>query len=202
MVGLSVWSFYPPSTKVNLGLDLKGGVHMIMARTDGRRAANRDRNDGGAAARDACDRWRSSTQSSRSTSPTEFVVEGIQNDQGPVRQPLTWIRCSPGRPGAGSCTYTMRPNLAVQLREEAVTQALQTIERRVNELGVAEPIVARQGAADQILVQLPGVTDVARAKEIIRSTALLELNIGGAGPLPHAGGGDAGVSTTPCRRTW
>ena len=54
----------------------------------------------------------------------------------------------------------MRPNIAVQLREETVNQALQTIERRVNELGVAEPIVARHSAADQILVQLPGVTDV------------------------------------------
>jgi preprotein translocase subunit SecD len=78
----------------------------------------------------------------------------------------------------------MRPNLVAQLREEAVNQALQTIERRVNELGVAEPIVARQGAADQILVQLPGVTDVARAKEIIRSTALLELKLVEQGPFP------------------
>ena len=78
----------------------------------------------------------------------------------------------------------MRPNIAKQLREEAVTQALQTIERRVNELGVAEPIVARQGPADQILVQLPGVTDVARAKEIIRTTALLELKLVEQGPFP------------------
>ncbi len=78
----------------------------------------------------------------------------------------------------------MRPNIATQLREEAVNQALQTIERRVNELGVAEPIVARQGPADQILVQLPGVTDVARAKEIIRNTALLELKIVEQGPFP------------------
>jgi preprotein translocase subunit SecD len=70
------------------------------------------------------------------------------------------------------------------VREEAVSQALQTIERRVNELGVAEPIVARQGAADQILVQLPGVTDVQRAKEIIRSTALLELKLVEQGPFP------------------
>jgi preprotein translocase subunit SecD len=65
-----------------------------------------------------------------------------------------------------------------------VNQALQTIERRVNELGVAEPIVARQGPADQILVQLPGVTDVARAKEIIRNTAILELKIVEQGPFP------------------
>ena len=64
------------------------------------------------------------------------------------------------------------------------TQALQTIERRVNELGVAEPIVARHSAADQILVQLPGVTDVERAKEIIRSTALLELKLVERGRSP------------------
>ena len=85
--------------------------------------------------------------------------------------------------GAGSYTFTMRPNIAVQLRDEAVTQALQTIERRVNELGVAEPIVARHSGADQILVQLPGVTDVARAKEIIRSTAQLELKLVEQGPF-------------------
>ena len=65
-----------------------------------------------------------------------------------------------------------------------MAQALQTIERRVNELGVAEPIVARHSAGDQILVQLPGVTDVARAKEIIRSTALLELKHRRAGARP------------------
>ncbi len=46
---------------------------------------------------------------------------------------------------------------------------IQTIERRVNELGVSEPIVAPYGTSgDQIMVQLPGVTDIARAKEIIR----------------------------------
>ena len=55
----------------------------------------------------------------------------------------------------------MKPNVQVTLREEAVVQARQTIERRVNELGVTEPSIAQQGAdGDQILVQLPGVTDV------------------------------------------
>jgi preprotein translocase subunit SecD len=77
----------------------------------------------------------------------------------------------------------MKPNIENQLRGEAVTQALQTIERRVNELGVAEPIVARQGAVDQILVELPGVDDVQRAKDLIRSTALLELKIVEQGPF-------------------
>ena len=88
-----------------------------------------------------------------------------------------------GRPstapvGAGGIyAFTMKPNIAVQPpRAEAVTQAIQTIERRVNELGVSEPVVARYGSAgDQIIVQLPGVTDVDRAKKIIQNTALLEM---------------------------
>jgi preprotein translocase subunit SecD len=70
------------------------------------------------------------------------------------------------------------------LRTEAVNQALQTIERRVNELGVAEPLIALQGSTgDQILVELPGVSDVDRAKGVIQSTGLLELKIVESGPV-------------------
>jgi len=182
VVGLSIWSFYPPGTKVNLGLDLKGGVHLVMrVQTD---AALRIETE------TTVERLRETLGTAgiqytklEVTSPTEFVAEGIQNDQG-FRTAIDVDTVFGRSPGAGRYTYTMRPNLALQLRDEAVTQALQTIERRVNELGVAEPIVARQGAADQILVQLPGVTDVNRAKEIIRSTALLELKLVEQGPFP------------------
>ncbi len=77
----------------------------------------------------------------------------------------------------------MKPSRQIDLRSEAVVQGRQTIERRVNELGVTEPSIAQQGQdSDQILVQLPGVTDVDRAKEIIRSTGLLELKIVEQGP--------------------
>ena len=183
VIGLSVWAFYPPGTKVNLGLDLKGGVHMVMrVQTD---AALRIETE------TTVERLRETLATAgvqyaklEVTTPTEFVVEGIQNDQAFRQAAIDVDTVFARSSGAGSYTYAMRPNLALQLREEAVTQALQTIERRVNELGVAEPIVARQGAADQILVQLPGVTDVARAKEIIRSTALLELKLVEQGPFP------------------
>ncbi len=74
-----------------------------------------------------------------------------------------------------------------------MNQALQTIERRVNELGVAEPVVARHSAADQILVQLPGVTDVNRAKEIIRSTAQLELKQVEQGPFSDENAAQGGA---------
>ena len=74
-----------------------------------------------------------------------------------------------------------------------MTQAIQTIERRVNELGVSEPIVAPYGSTgDQIIVQLPGVTDVARAKNIISNTALLEHQAGRR--RPGAGRGVAARS--------
>ena len=118
------------------------------------------------------------------TGPTSFVAEGIQNDQAFRQAAIDVDTVFSRSSGTGSYTYTMRPNIEAQLREETVTQALQTIERRVNDLGVAEPVVARHGGANQILVQLPGVTDVARAKEIIRSTALLELKIVEMGPFP------------------
>ncbi len=181
VLGLSVWAFYPPSQKVRLGLDLKGGVHLVMrvqtedalrvetessAERLRQELANRNIGVGGVA----------------EEPPTRIVVTGVAQGQDQEFRRLaedqlgaTYDRAS----GAGgSYTFTMKPNAERTLRDESVRQALQTIERRVNDLGVAEPIVAPHGTAnDQILVQLPGVTDVARAKEIIRSTALLELKI-------------------------
>jgi preprotein translocase subunit SecD len=120
-------------------------------------------------------------------SPTEFRVEGVPpaQDQG-FRQAAAEVEVNFDRSAGtnGTYTFTMKPNVQTTLRDEAVTQARQTIERRVNDLGVTEPSIAQQGAAgDQILVQLPGVTDVDRAKEIIRSTGLLELKIVEQGPV-------------------
>jgi preprotein translocase subunit SecD len=183
VIALAVWAFYPPDQKVNLGLDLKGGVHLVLrVQTD--QALRVETETTVERLRDSLTRAAVQYAKLEVTSPTEFIVEGIQNDQA-FRQAAVEVDTVFARsPGAGRYTYVMRPNIAAQLREEAVNQALQTIERRVNELGVAEPIVARQGAADQILVQLPGVTDVQRAKEIIRSTALLELKMVEQGPFP------------------
>ena len=184
VVALAIFAFYPPQEKVNLGLDLKGGVHLVMrVRTD--EALKIETDTTVERLRDTLSRAGVQYMSLEVTSPTEFVATGVQNPQA-FRQAAAEVDTVFSRtPGAGGReTYTMRPNIATQLREEAVNQALQTIERRVNELGVAEPIVARQGPADQILVQLPGVTDVARAKEIIRNTALLELKIVEQGPFP------------------
>jgi preprotein translocase subunit SecD len=183
VIGLSVFAFYPPDQKLRLGLDLKGGVHLVMrVETDQALRVETDT---------TADRLREQLKTANIpatvtvASATEFRVEGVPADQDQAFRPLltdielTYNRSS----GAGAYTFTMRPLIANQLREEAVTQALQTIDRRVNELGVAEPVIARHSEDDQILVQLPGVTDVPRAKEIIRSTALLELKLVEQGPF-------------------
>ena len=71
---------------------------------------------------------------------------------------------------------TLSPAAIKQTLEEAVQQNISTLSKRVNELGVAEPVIQRQGA-DRIVVQLPGVQDVSRAKDIIGRTATLEVRM-------------------------
>jgi preprotein translocase subunit SecD len=180
VIALSVGFFY--FRGLNLGLDLKGGVHLVMrVQTDD--ALRLQTETTVEQLRDTLTRGSIQFSKLEMRDAKTFVVEGVTADQAfrtaAVDADTVYNRSS----GVGSYTYSMKPNIENQLRREAVDQALQTIERRVNELGVAEPIVARQGAVDQILVELPGVEDVQRAKELIRSTALLELKIVEQGPF-------------------
>src|SRR5688500_13359189 len=143
VIALSVFAFYPPDQKLNLGLDLKGGVHLVLrVQTDDALRVETE-----LTAERLRERLRTEPVAGTVTvtGPMQFRVEGVQDasavrrvgaDADTVFEPST---------GAGVVTYTMRPNIANQVRDQAVEQALQTIERRVNELGVAEPIVARHG---------------------------------------------------------
>ncbi len=184
VVGLSIWAFVPPAEKIRLGLDLKGGVHLVMrVQTDDALRVETEA---------SADRLREAlrTQAIGVTgvtvaSPSQFGATGVPTAQdAQFRQALVDIDLMYDRSQSGAdYTFRLKPTVVTQLRDETVNQALQTIERRVNELGVAEPVVARHSAADQILVQLPGVSEVNRAKEIIRSTALLELKLVEQGPF-------------------
>ena len=73
-------------------------------------------------------------------------------------------------------TGTLRPEVHARVQEAALQQNIGTLHKRVNELGVAEPVIQQQGA-DRIVVQLPGVQDVTRAKEILGRTATLEVRL-------------------------
>jgi preprotein translocase subunit SecD len=188
ITALAIWAFTPPSTKINLGLDLKGGVHLVLRvnTDDALRLETETASEQLAQAlRDA------SIGVTTKREVSAFTLEGVpatgdqQFRQIADTQVSTMFDRDPGV--AGAYTFRMKPNVVVQVRRDAVTQAIQTIERRVNEIGVTEPVVAPYGTSgDQIVVQLPGVRDVARAKELIRSTALLELKIVEGGPADEA----------------
>ena len=177
---------YPPEDRVRLGLDLRGGVHLVLrVQTDD--ALRVETETSAEQLNEQASLNGISLISVAAVSPTEIQVEGVpaERDQEfrQVADELLQVSYDRESGTGGSYTYRMQPGIERTLREESVRQALQTIERRVNELGVAEPIVAPHGVAgDQILVQLPGVEDVAGAKEIIRSTGLLELKLVEEGP--------------------
>ena len=81
--------------------------------------------------------------------------------------------------GAGSelrLTCTIKPEAQKRTQEFALKQNIQTLHNRINELGVAEPVIQQQGA-DRVVVQLPGVQDTAKAKEILGRTATLEIRM-------------------------
>jgi preprotein translocase subunit SecD len=77
----------------------------------------------------------------------------------------------------------LSPAAEAEVRNDAVARTIETIERRINELGVAEPSIARQGTAgDEVLIQLPGMTNIDRAKAIIQAGGTLEFRLVEEGP--------------------
>jgi preprotein translocase subunit SecD len=168
--------------QLKLGLDLKGGVHLVMrVQTDDALRVKTEQDSG--RLQEELKR-RSVAATVTVVDVTTFRVDAVpEGQEAAFRQAAEQEAVDFDRtPGTGgSHTFRMRPNIAQRLREEAVVQARQTIERRVNELGVTEPSIAQQGA-DQILVQLPGVSDIDRAKEVIGSPGMLELKLVEQGP--------------------
>ena len=186
VAGLSALAIYPPEDRIRLGLDLEGGVHMVLrVQTDD--ALQLETETAAEQLREQLSLQGIDVTSIVPVDPTTINAEGVPPARDAEFRQMAddQLTLSYDRESGvgGSYVYRMRLPVESSLRDESVRQALQTIERRVNELGVAEPIVAPYSVGgDQILVQLPGVSDVARAKEIIRSTALLELKLVEEGP--------------------
>lgn len=88
---------------------------------------------------------------------------------------LQWTQ---GTAGSGDLQLTgaLKPQAATAVQQAALKQNITTLHNRVNELGVAEPVIQQQGA-DRVVVQLPGVQDTAKAKDIIGRTATLEVRL-------------------------
>jgi preprotein translocase subunit SecD len=163
---------------LKLGLDLRGGVHLVL-RVQTETALRVESELQMERVRENLRTRKITVGTISQPEPIEFRVEGVPPDQEQAfRESVVEVEANYQRdsPAAGTHSFRMRPSVQATLREESVVQAIQTIDRRVNELGVTEPIIARQGT-DQILVELPGVADIAKAKSIIGSPGLLELKL-------------------------
>jgi preprotein translocase subunit SecD len=173
------------SHSLKLGLDLKGGVQLeLRVNTDD--ALRITSTSTSEQLRDSLKNASIPFANITVTAPTTFRVEGLPQDRDAAfrtaADEIATTNYDRNPLGAGIYEFRMKPNVERDLREQAVDQTLQTIDRRVNELGVTEPQIARQPQNDQIIVQLPGVSDVSHAKDIIGKTAILEFKLVEAGP--------------------
>ncbi len=163
-----------------LGLDLRGGVYFLMqvdmqaalkkkaeALTGDIRTLLRDKNLRHAGiTRDANNvdiRFRDNE--------TLVAARKLLQEQLPD---LQWVESAAG--GEFTLSGSLKPEAARKVQDVAITQNITTLHNRVNELGVAEPVIQKQGV-DRVVVQLPGVQDTAKAKDIIGRTATLELRM-------------------------
>ena len=170
--------------QLKLGLDLKGGVQLVMRvnTDDALKTATTSTSE---QLREALTSANISPSRIEVTGPTAFRVEGVpQASDAQFRttaEEIAGANYTRNPLAGGSYEFRMTPIVERDLREQAIDQSMQTIDRRVNELGVTEPTIA-EGQNEQLVVQMPGLTDVARAKEIIRNTAVLEFRLVEAGP--------------------
>jgi preprotein translocase subunit SecD len=167
--------------KIHLGLDLRGGIHLVL-QVVVEDALNATVDDAVTTARDQATRKGIQIGAVQRVSPKTFSVEGTEPARVKDMRDLlrdyfrnNWeVRDS----GEGKFTVEMTDLYERQVKDQTVQEAIRTLERRVNALGVAEPVIAAQGSrGDQILVQLPGVTDVDQAKRVIKTTAQLSLKL-------------------------
>ncbi|WP_338767997.1 protein translocase subunit SecD [Massilia sp. METH4] len=162
-----------------LGLDLRGGVHFLM-QVDTKAALNK-RIQGFQAAirgelRDKSVRHAGIERVGDSI-VVKFRDEATRQAARNALGDMTDLQFADGNNGTDlTLTGSMKPAALKATLDNGVKQNIATLSKRVNELGVSEPIIQQQGA-DRIVVQLPGVQDVARAKSIIGRTATLEVRL-------------------------
>ena len=167
-----------PSRGVSLGLDLQGGIHLVLEVEEER------------AVEIAVDRAAKAMQDLLTEHDVTFVnlarVGGLRiqldlAEEGKVETAAEFIReafpsyFQASKDGRTLVFELLEPEVA-RIKNSAMNQALETIRNRIDQFGVTEPLLQRQGRT-QIVIQLPGVKDPERAKHLIQDTALLEFRM-------------------------
>jgi len=178
----SWWSSFLPTDRINLGLDLQGGSHLVLGVKVDKAIENnveRVRGDLANVLREkgvsgvSVERIEGTLLQVRVPSASLERVRGIlKSDFGYL------VEAKTPQTSAGTTDFylTLSKEELRSLRDYAVDQSLETIRNRIDQFGVSEPIIQREGQ-ENILIQLPGIQDPERAKEIIGKTALLEFKL-------------------------
>jgi preprotein translocase subunit SecD len=176
---------------IHLGLDLKGGTHLIL-QVQVNDAVN-------VVAQNAVEVLKQQlrnrkidyadiNQPDQQNNPDRLVVKGMQPSAradllSVVQDRLPEYDVTGGPDN--SWNLAMKPSALIDLKKKAVTQAIDTIRNRVDALGVSEPTIEEHGLGEyQILMQLPGIDDSGRVKDLVQSTAMLEIKQSLGGPYP------------------
>src|SRR5579864_9671984 len=176
---------------IHLCLDLRGGTHLIL-QVKVNDAVNVDAQNAIEVLKEQMRGhkidYTDITQSDQQNAPDHIVVKGVQPQFRTdlltiVNERLPEYDVNGG--AENSYNLSMKPQLLSDLKNKAVTQAIETIRNRIDQLGVSEPTIQEHGLGQyQILVQLPGVDDPGRVKDIMQSTAMLEIKQELGGPFP------------------
>ena len=182
-----------------LGLDLRGGVHFLM-QVDMKAALTKKAEaltgDIRSTLRDKNIRHAGITRDGQTVvvnfrdAATRTTALGVLSDAQPD---VAWTEVAASN-GDLALSGTLKPPAAVKVQEAALKQNITTLHNRVNELGVAEPVIQQQGL-DRVVVQLPGVQDTAKAKDIIGRTATLEVRL--VDDSPEAAAAAVGAAPVP-----
>jgi preprotein translocase subunit SecD len=168
--------------RIHLGLDLQGGTHLILqvqvndaVNSDSDRAIERLKDE----MRSRKIAYADIIKPDAANNPDHIVIKGVPPESSSDLRNLISDRLPEydAKSGAeNSWVLSMKPAQLTDLKNRAVAQAIETIRNRVDKLGVSEPVIQEHGLGDyQILVQLPSIDDPARVKEIMQSTAMLEI---------------------------
>src|ERR1700732_4903772 len=167
---------------IHLGLDLRGGTHLIL-QVQVNDAVNIDSDNAVETLKEQLNKRKVAfaeiTKPDPQNAPDNVVLKGARPECRKdlldiVSERLPEYNLSSG--ADNTWILTMKPPMLADIKNKAVTQAIETIRNRIDSLGVSEPTIQEHGLGQyQILVQLPGVDDPARVKEIMQSTAMLEI---------------------------
>ncbi|MBP1687790.1 MAG: secD [Deltaproteobacteria bacterium] len=192
------WKNYLPSQRIHLGLDLQGGTHLVMTVDVQKALENYLDHQIDEIKRELRDAKIGLTGVERKN--TSLLVRVNNTDRSALtdllkeRFPNLAVDTSSTEEGVASFQLVLTKREEQHLRESALDQSLETIRNRIDQFGVSEPIIQREGTQD-ILIQLPGIQDPQRAKELIGRTAVLEFKV--LSEVPNADSYVTGKSPLP-----